>query len=472
MSKAVHNRHDRLYKDSISSEEYVLPILSQNEAVKLILFVDDYITSIESIRKYYRSISSSKEYRNRGFEKKITIKRFHKEVLLCWDKLPKGFVKDLYKLYFNKLENLKFNNESDLNHIRFKMLERSNNTLAKILTEGSQLKSFIFTRSIILFHLIHFAKSNLFNYDGSQFMDPNLELTSDLNVNIWEEQFEQLMEDPLNKKLLQISLDYANKDAVNADRLIDKTSQNLIANGTGALRDGSKVDSHFSKLIQNMASLDLAYETLNDWIQIILEKSKQYFKENSKIDYELLLESDNPHLLKDFYYLHPSLQNLYLEEIQISKPSKNYGLNLYIDISGSMNAITLKEVGDQKISSLDFAKAIAVSLANQQLLNQVYLFNHNIIDYKSDEDSLVKIEATGGTNISSVISHINENERNALVITDAMDRCNVHTPLAFILGVKGANFSLFSKEAIHLYCKYEQIVLFDGNNLINHTAPI
>jgi hypothetical protein len=467
MGRVLENKIDRLLKESASSEEFIYPLLVQNEAEKLMLIVNEHITCIDSVRKYYRSISSSREYRNRGFEKKISLNKFHKEVLRCWEMLPKGFVKDLYKLYNDPIENLIFNNKEDFQHIRYKMLELANNTLTKILTKGSTLKSSLFTRSIILFYLVQFAKMNIFKLEEEKFMDAELNLTDDLSLSQWESQFQAMMEDPLNKRLKKISIDLATKEAIDADRLLNKVAQEKITSGLGAGKNGPKNEDTISRFIGKLVTMDLATQVLNDWIQEILEKSKQYFKVSTKMETELFLESDYQQSFNDYPLLHPALQKFYLEDLVIIKQSKNYGINLYIDISGSMDSISLHQLDGQKISSLDFAKALTLELANQHLINHVYLFNHNIIEYQYDEESLAGIVATGGTNISTVVSHIRENEKNALVITDAMDRCDIYTPLAFFLGIKGANFSLFSKDVIHKYSKQEQIVLFDGKSLKN-----
>jgi hypothetical protein len=467
MSKILNKNIENLLKETLIAEELIQPALSEHEANKIILLVHEFISGSGCIRNYYRSITSSKEYRNREIEKKISLSKFHKEVLRCWEIFPKGFVKDVFKLYFYPIDDLYFNNDSDNKHIRYIMLALSNKTIAKIMTKGSFLKSAIFTRSIIVFYLVQFAKMNLFKKEEDRFMDAGLFAAEGSDLDLWEAQFKQMMDEPINKKLRALTFENAMQEAINADKVMNQESQDRAANCFGVGKTGPKKEDALSRFIGKLVQIDLANNKLSEWIEELLEKSKSYFRTDKKSEYEKFLDSDNPNLLQEFHHLHPKIRNLYLDDIMVKKDIPNNGINLYIDISGSMDAITLWEGEENKITSLDFAKALAVEMVGQKLIDQVYLFNHNIIEYESNTESLAKIVALGGTNISSVVNHIEENKKNALIITDAMDKCDKHSELVYFIGVKGASFRMFSKDVIKKYSNQGQIIMFDGKAIKN-----
>ena len=116
---------------------------------------------------------------------------------------------------------------------------------------------------------------------------------------------------------------------------------------------------------------------------------------------------------------------------------------------------------------MDFAKAISVEMSNQNIIDEVYLFNQEIISYDNSTDSLAKIISQGGTDIKKVVEHIKVQGKKSIVITDAFDKCDKYSDLVFFIGVKGANFTHFTKECLIDYTQNEQIVMFDGKSIYN-----
>jgi hypothetical protein len=54
---------------------------------------------------------------------------------------------------------------------------------------------------------------------------------------------------------------------------------------------------------------------------------------------------------------------------------------------------------------------------------------------------------------------------NALVVTDAEDRCHVYSEKAFFIGVDGSNFRHFDAEIIQKYSDRNQVVVFNGSKI-------
>ena len=465
MSKNSDLQLQLLVNEAIKSQDYIIPKLCDYEIQKLILLINDFIASTDSIKGYYRSITSSKEYKNREIEKKISLNKFHKEVIKCWGNFPKNLVKDIYKLYYYKINDLQFTNKSEKNHVHYKMLTIANKPIAKIMTEGSVLKSIIYTRSIIILFLIQFAKMSLFRNIDDQFMNASLKIKDGIDLNEWESKFNTMQEEPLNKRLKQICTLESRRLAKDIDSLMSIEKQDDITNYLSAGKTGPKKEDLLSRFTGKLLQINLATHELNEWIKELLEKSKKYHQVDENIEYETLIESDNTNSFNNYHLLHPEIRKLFIYDILIKKNNQKNTLNLYIDISGSMDAWKMKEEGEVIISSLDFAKALAVEMSNQNIIEDVYLFNQDIIPFENSVENLAKITAQGGTDIRKVVEHVKKIDKKAIVITDAIDKCDLYSDLVYFIGVKGANFKFFSKDCLEKYTNQEQMILFDGKEI-------
>jgi hypothetical protein len=75
------------------------------------------------------------------------------------------------------------------------------------------------------------------------------------------------------------------------------------------------------------------------------------------------------------------------------------------------------------------------------------------------------IDCNGGTNIDVAVNSIVKNDMNALIITDAEDRCHVYSEKAFFIGVEGSRFNHFNTETIEKYSQRNQVVVFNGTKI-------
>jgi len=101
------------------------------------------------------------------------------------------------------------------------------------------------------------------------------------------------------------------------------------------------------------------------------------------------------------------------------------------------------------------------------MLNDVYLFNNHVTKFKNDPISLAMLDTSGGTTTDNAVRSIEKNGVNAIVITDAEDRCNLYSDKAFFIGVKGSRFNHFHQDAIQQYSDNNQVVVFDGSKMFN-----
>ena len=75
------------------------------------------------------------------------------------------------------------------------------------------------------------------------------------------------------------------------------------------------------------------------------------------------------------------------------------------------------------------------------------------------------IDCNGGTSIDVAVNNIMRTDKNAIIITDAEDRCRVFTEKAFFIGLEGARFTSFDSEVIKQYSNRGQVVVFDGTKI-------
>lgn len=80
---------------------------------------------------------------------KNTLKNVDPDIEKNYDKLlPRHLVNDLYSLYYNQSNKLKFEGLDKTNKVKFDILDSINNSLIKIVTNGSNIGSYVYTEAI------------------------------------------------------------------------------------------------------------------------------------------------------------------------------------------------------------------------------------------------------------------------------------------------------------------------------------
>jgi hypothetical protein len=207
--------------------------------------------------------------------------------------------------------------------------------------------------------------------------------------------------------------------------------------------------------------------SLKDKIKKLLDKSVSYFSAKKETTYEDLFNSDNMAGLEDFELLHPKLRKIFAEDLQV-KSTKSIGkIDIYIDISGSMDSDcgVGKADNNRYVSKIDFCKTFAAKLKSMDMLNDVYVFNNRVKKMKNDIITISMLSTSGGTTIDEAVRSIERNGVNALVITDAEDNCSIYSDKAFFIGVKGAHFGHFNHNTIKEYSDKSQVIVFDGTTI-------
>jgi uncharacterized protein with von Willebrand factor type A (vWA) domain len=452
--------------DFYKKPDLIKPYMHYIDERKVDTVVDTYIQNQDAIADAYRKLSTSAKINP---DQKPDLNTFAEKVKENYRKFPKHMSKDIHKLFYHKMEKLEFEDRADSNYTIFKMLERANNPVAKIMTEGSNLKSTIFARNIMAYFALRSAMM--------EYIDPETQqqFMSGMNGEGNPDDIDQAMDKMFNDKQSKNMLDQALKDATDTckglDESIDKETQEKMfdnVNKDGGRQAGNLSPDYIRKVIQELSKLNLSMGSLKDKIKKLMDKSASYFSAKKETIYEDLFNSDNLGGLDDYIELHPKLRKIFAEDILV-KDEKSIGkVDIYIDISGSMSDnCGVKDAHGNRISKLDFCKAFTVKLSEMGMLNEVYLFNNSVTKFKNDPISLAMLDTSGGTTTDRAINSIEKNGVNAIVITDAEDTCREYSDKAFFIGVKGSRFSHFHHEIIQQYSDNNQVVVFDGTKVYN-----
>jgi uncharacterized protein with von Willebrand factor type A (vWA) domain len=427
-----------------------------------------YFNEQKNIQDAYKRFSSSADYRSKiPDDKKPDMSTFLGKVRENYRKFPKHIVKDIFKMYYHKMDRLTFEERTDTNYTKYKFLEKANNPVAKIMTEGSNLKSSIFARNILGHYITRLTAMDYLDADASDKIKQSMEGGGDFDNDGVDEAMKSMMDSTHGKNGLEKAMQEATDLCKQMDDTMDGDIQEkMFENATESGADntaGQLSPDYIRHIAQKLSRISLSMGSLKEKIKKLLDKSVSYFSARQEVEYEDLLNSDNIAGLEDYVLLHPKLRKIFVEDVQV-KNTKSVGkIDLYIDISGSMSSgCGVNDADGNYISRIDFCKSFAAKLLELDMLNNIYLFDTKVKKYKTDLISISMLDCGGGTTINRAVESIERNGVNALVITDAEDGCTIYSEKAFFIGLKGANFCHFNEETIAQYSNKDQVVIFDG----------
>lgn len=450
--------------------DLIRPHLHYLDERRIDRMVEDQINSGDLIKKEFALFSKTKAFTT-GMpdDKKPNVDAFIRRFTENYQALPEHLKYDIFKMYYNRMEKLDFEERTDANKTRYKFLEKANNPVGKIMTENSSFKSAIFTRNMIMYYLMQLTQLDWLDPDAAKAIRNGLDGDSEFDQDT-QDSIDDMFNNQNSKNQLERMLDDAQNTckAVN-DTMDNETQEVLFENPQLAseFTQAGKFDSNFIRTITaKLTRMRMSMGVFKDKIRKILDRSVSYFSSKKETTYEDLFNSDNVGGLEEYELLHPKLRKIYAEDITV-KETKSIGkVNVYVDISGSMGSFSGIVGEDGKhLSKMEFAKCLTVKLKEMGILDQVYLFDNSVKKYRNDLISISMIDGQGGTNLNRCIENINSLAQNALVITDAEDHCNVYSEYAFFVGVNGANFNGFPKPLLQQYLDNDQMIIFDGKKI-------
>ena len=385
-----------------------------------------------------------------------------------YKKFPKHISKDVFKMYYNKIANLEFEDRNEKNNTKFKFLEKANNPVGKIMSERSNLKSAIYTRNTLAYFISRMTMLEYVDPEASKEMQKAMEGDGDGDSGKIERGMKNMMENSDSKKMLEQAMKEAQELCKDMDDLVDEEIQEKMFKDADEGRNGAaKVSTEYLKQVASrLENIHFSMGSLKEKIKKLMDKSASYFSAKKKTIREDLFNSDNIAGLDEYELLHPKLRKIFIEDVTI-KDTKSVGkIDVYVDISGSMSSScgTSNKQGNY-ISKLDFCKSFVAKLKDLDMLNDLYSFENSVKKVKNDIISIAMMDCTGGTDINKVVKKIIENKRDAIVITDAEDNCEHYSEKAFFIGVAGSRFSQFQHSVIRQYSENNQVIVFDGTTI-------
>lgn len=436
-------------------------------------------------------------------------------------KLPREIFADIYNQYYSNIKNLKYEDRKDSNKNRFRMVDKANDPVTKIITSGSNIKSLVFTKSMIEYLLTMLVKmededpeefqkfmNNLKgNGQGEQKAQGNSDQQGegegeeegnpdepssskdagkksgkgDTGKGDYSEQLEKILkrftEEPDNKtqQFFDKQMDRA-KETVDAleKGLSEEDIKKMWSDLTkGNLTDVDKVTTRLNpesakNLRDELAKIRMNMSGLKSTIKNLLDKSIAFFSAKEKVTFDQFL--DNPMIdeIQEYMYLHPKLKKVCVDDLLVKEIERKGKIDVYVDVSGSMgSSAEIKGLSrNERISRLTFAKSLVLKLKEMDMLNDVYSFQNRVSKEGNTISDIVFIDGNGGTCLNNVVKKIEENGTNALIITDAEDRCQMYSDKAFFIGVAGSDFRSFEDNVVAEYSRRNQIVVFDGNRIM------
>jgi hypothetical protein len=449
--------------------DLIKPYVHYIDESKISRIVETGFQDDSKIKKEFDYFSKTTAYARMQDDKKPDFNTFYSKLRMNYDKFPKHLKYDIFKMYYNKMDKLEFEERTDANHTRFKFLEKANNPVGKIMTEGGNLKSSIFTRNMMMYYLMQYTQMEYIDPDAAKDMMNGLNGDSEFDNNDADKALDKMFGSQTSKNALDRAMQDAQDTCKMMDENLDQDIQEKMFNeaNQGGGGEASKLSPDYMRQVAGrLANIKLSMGSLKEKLKKILDKSASYFSSRKITTYEDLFNAQDVSGLEDYELLHPKLRKIFAEDVQI-KETKSVGkIDVYIDVSGSMSCgCGSKDEKGNEISRIDFAKSMVAKLKEMDMLNDVYLFDNRLKKYRNDLVAISMIDCGGGTTIDVAVQGIEKSGRNAIVITDAEDRCRIFTDKAFFIGLQGANFNHFESDIIKKYAQRNQVVVFDGTKI-------
>lgn len=474
--------------------ELIKPYLHWLDSGRLNNQVQKHMTDDKKIDQMYSKAFNNMRKINRGQLIQDTKDFYEKE-------FPKELIADIFNLYYKDSTKLDYEERSDKNQFRYKVLDNVTDPIGRMISEGSNVKSMIMTRSMVQYFSMLMAYQKQVNPEEFEQMknqmqgkgggEPNDQEgesegeseedgENDSNQNgqpqsgkgnskkkpqTPEEMLQNLMKDSRIETLQEEILNEAKQNIDDLSEVLSDAEQEAIwKNDSDEI--GFDKES-IQKLLNQYLSVQMNMKKVKDIITKLLNKTRNYFNGKEKPFFESMFEAASIDGLEDYALLHPKLRKLMAEDVMVKDVTREGKINVYIDCSGSMDASM--SYNNTSITGMNFAKSFAIQMLQMDLIEKVYYFDTNVYSCDATQIGITAIDSGGGTSLEKVIRHIDSHKANALVITDAYDSVYTYTPYAYFIGILGASFSGFNSEVMPKYSAKAQAVEFDGEHIYNIT---
>jgi hypothetical protein len=295
------------------------------------------------------------------------------------------------------------------------------------------------------------------------------------DVNGLDDQLNKIMtrmyDDRASKAVLEKLIDTARDTIESMEKIMgeDEMEATWEDISQDKLEVMAKVDpSKLKKIEDELKKLSLDMGGLKNKIKTLLDKSINFFSAKEIIKYENILETDDLGGLMDYELLHPRIRNMCIEDIMVKSSKKVGKIDAYVDISGSMDSSCgAQDDKGNTINRATLAKALTMKLKQMDMMDELFTFESSVHPTGNSLIDVLMMDGNGGTDLDNVVSVIAKRGKNSLIITDACDRVSTYSSKAFFIGVAGSNFGQFNEDVRAQYLKHDQLIIFDGRNILS-----
>ena len=343
--------------------DLIKPHLHYIDENRLEKIVDTHLHDSKTVTDMFSRFAKTTDYKKIDPNKAPNQNTFHSKFQENYRKFPKHLSKDIHKLFYHKMDRLEFEDRDEKNYTKFKLLEKANNPVAKIMTEGSNLKSTIFARNIMAYFALRSTMMEYIDPDAAQdFMNG---MSGEGDPDSADQAMDKMFNDKASKNMFDKAVQEATDMCKDMDQAIDKDVQEKMfedVNKNGGRQAGNLSPDYIRTVVQELSKLRLSMGSLKDKIKRLMDKSASYFSAKKETTYEDLFNSDNLAGLNDYVELHPKLRKIFAEDIVIKDEKPIGKIDIYIDISGSMSdGCGVKDASGRTITKLDFCKSFGIS---------------------------------------------------------------------------------------------------------------
>jgi hypothetical protein len=450
--------------------DLIKPYIHYIDEDKLDNIIDSAMNNQAKVKQEYDYFSKNNSFKSIPDDKKPDFQAYQQKIRDNYKKIPEHLKYDIFKMYYHKMNKLEFTERTDSNHTRFRFLEKANNPVGKIMTEGGNLKSSVFTRNMMMYYLMQLTQLEYVDPDAAQDIMNGLNGQSAFDNEAADKALDKMFGSQTSKNALERAMQDAQDTCKMMDDNLSKDIQEQMFDEAYKERGGGEAGKlspdYMRQIAGRLDNIKMSMSSLKEKLKKLLDKSASYFSSRRITTYDDLFNAESIAGLEDFELLHPKLRKIFAEDLQV-KDTKAVGkIDVYVDISGSMSSNCGSQTDDgQSISRISFAKSMLAKMKEMDMLNDVYLFDTRVKKYRNDLVSISMIDCNGGTSIDVAVNNIMRTDKNAIIITDAEDRCRVFTEKAFFIGLEGARFTSFDSEVIKQYSNRGQVVVFDGTKI-------
>ena len=508
-------------------KELISPHLHKLDENVVDVTIDNYINNDQFVNNslHTQTVSRINLIHKKNGSTSISSDEINKQIKDVYKKFPKEVVRDIFNQYYSDIKKLKFDDRGQNNKQRYRMIDRANDPVIKVITKESNIKSLVFCRNMVQYLLSMLVimknedpqqfeeymnqikqEGNNGNQKGNNQSSQSNQQTDDKgNNNDKSSQQEQQQEQQNNGSSNgagKSDSDQVEHDNSTLEKMLkkfldkpDTMSQNMYESAMDQAKDTSKKieqtmtqeeinelwdnlsddydgkessklnDYNLSQVYDALMAIDMNGDKLKPHLKKILDRSLSYFQGKEENIYDEFLNNPAIDSVLDFEFLHLKLRKFALEDIQVRDTRKIGKINVYIDKSGSMNGSA--HIKDTPMSLMQFAQAVVLRLKKMDVINELYIFDTKIKKKNTELVDILKINSGGGTSLDSVVIDIEKKGVNAIVITDADDSIYTYSDKAFFIGIPGSKFSRCRQESLNDYVKNKQLIQFDGENVYN-----